>query len=85
VEQAKKTKWLTTAAVLESLGQGTPRKLASKYRRELEEAAGLGEWETDWKDDVRAMLLVGSQDFVERVSRLLKGDRREHSMVLSRS
>jgi REP-associated tyrosine transposase len=76
VESTKKPEWLTTAAVLEFLGEGTPRKLSNQYRRELEEAAGLGEWETDWKDKIKAMLLLGSQDFVERMSQLLKGDRR---------
>jgi putative transposase len=79
VESTKKPEWLTTAAVLEFLGEGTPRKLSNQYRRELEESAGLGEWETDWKDKVKAMLLVGSQDFVERMSQLLKGDRREQT------
>jgi putative transposase len=81
VESAKKPEWLTTAAVLEFLGEGTPRKLSNQYRRELEEAAGLGEWETDWKDKVKAMLLVGSQDFMERMSQLLKGDRREQTSL----
>jgi hypothetical protein len=55
--------------------------LTAQYRRELEEAAGLGEWETDWKDNVKVMLLLGSQDFVERMSQLLKGDRREQTSL----
>ena len=55
--------------------------MATQYRGELEEAAGLGEWETDWKDNVKAMLLVGSQDFVEHMSQLLKGDRREQTSL----
>jgi NAD(P)-dependent dehydrogenase (short-subunit alcohol dehydrogenase family) len=54
VERTKKPEWLTTAAVLEFLGEGTARKFAAQYRRELEEAAALGEWETDWKDKVKA-------------------------------
>ena len=81
VGTTKKPEWLTTATVLELIGKGTPRKLAAQYRRELEKAAGLGEWETDWKHKVKAMLLVGSQDFVERMSQLLKGDRREQTSL----
>jgi hypothetical protein len=46
VKNTKKPEWLTTAAVLEFLGDWTPRKLPAQYRRELEEAEGLGEWET---------------------------------------
>ena len=57
VENTKKPAWLTTAAVLEFIGEGTARKLAAQYRRELEEAAGLGEWETEWKDNVKARTL----------------------------
>jgi putative transposase len=79
LESTKKPEWLTTAGVLDFIGEGTPRKLAAQYRHELEGSAALGEWETDWKDKVKAMLLLGSQDFVERMSRRLKGDRREQT------
>jgi len=81
VESTKKPEWLITTAVLDFLGEGTSRKLAAQYRRELEAAAARGEWETGWKDKVKAMLLLGSQDFVERMSQLLKGDRREQTSL----
>jgi putative transposase len=79
VESGKRPEWLTTAAVLAFLSEGTARQSTAKYRCELEQAAGLGEWETEWKDTIKGMLLVGSPDFVERMSQLLKGDRREQT------
>lgn len=50
-----------------------------RYQRELEEAAGLGELETDWKGELSATLLLGSNEFVVRMKKLLKGDRREQT------
>ena len=35
----------------------------------LTEAAGLGHRETDWKTEVKAMLLLGSEEFVDRMKR----------------
>jgi len=70
---------MTTGTILELLdqrGKGTP---AAVYRRELEEAAAVGLWETDWKTDVKAMLLLGSEKFVDRMKGLLRGDRREQT------
>jgi putative transposase len=75
----KKVEWLTTETILEFAGEGTLGKVTAKYRRELEEAAGFGEWEIDWKEQVRAMVLLGSREFVEDMSGLLKGDRREQT------
>jgi len=75
----KKPEWLTTESILGFIGEGSLRRLTDQYRSELEEAAGLGEWRTDWKERVRAGVLLGSQEFLERMSGLLKGDRREQT------
>ena len=49
------------------------------YRRELEEAAAVGQWETDWKTDLKATLLLGPEKFVDRMKGLLRGDQREQT------
>src|SRR5260370_11301406 len=74
--QEKKPEWLTTETVLGLMGE---RARVKRYQRELEEAAGLGELETDWKEEVSATLLLGSNEFVVRMKKLLKGDRREQT------
>src|SRR5262249_8213582 len=51
------------------------------YRQKLENAAGLGHLETDWKKEVKAVLLLGSEQFVDRMKGLLKGDRREQTTL----
>jgi putative transposase len=71
--------WMTTGTILEQADQRGEGRHAAIYRRELEEAAAVGLWETDWKSDVKAMLLLGSGKFVERMKRLLRGDRREQT------
>jgi hypothetical protein len=35
--------------------------------------------ETDWKKEVKAVLLLGSEQFVDRMKGLLKGDQREQT------
>jgi hypothetical protein len=55
------------------------RVSVKRYQRELEAAAGLGELEIDWKGEVRATLLLGPKEFVVRMKKLLKGDRREQT------
>jgi hypothetical protein len=39
--------------------------------------AGLGDWETDWKDKISATLLLGSDSFVRQMVKRLKGNRHE--------
>jgi hypothetical protein len=43
--------------------------------------AGLGDWETDWKDKISATLLLGSDSFVRQMVKRLKGNRHEQSSV----
>jgi REP element-mobilizing transposase RayT len=71
--------WMTTGTILELQNQRGRGKHQAVYRRELEEAAAVGLWETDWKTDVKAMLLLGSEKFVDRMKGLLGGDRREQT------
>jgi putative transposase len=71
----KRPEWLTTETVL-GLIEGAS---SSRYRRELGKAAAVGEWETDWKTELKATLLLGPKEFVERMQKRLKGDRREQT------
>jgi len=75
----KSPKWMSTEAILAFFNGASERARRDSYRRELEKAAGLGRWDTDWKKEVKAMLLVGSDRFVDRMKGLLKGDRREQT------
>src|SRR5258708_10370617 len=75
----KKPEWLTTESILGFIVEGSLRRLTDQYRSELEEAAGLGEWRTDWEERVRAGGLLGRRGLVVRMSGLLKGDRREQA------
>jgi putative transposase len=70
--------WLTTETIL---GLLDPRASLARYRRELEEAASAGEPETKWKKELKGSLLLGSKEFVEQMSGLLKGDQREQTAV----
>ena len=73
--------WMTTETILAFFDGESERARRGSYRQALEEAAGLGRWETDWKKEVKAMLLLGSEQFVDRMKALLKGDRREQTTL----
>src|SRR3981081_1644408 len=67
--------WLSTQTVLQFFGQGSQRKLQQAFRRELQEAAAAGHWETDWKARVKYTVLLGGAEFVAEMRKLLQGDR----------
>ncbi len=75
----KEPGWMTTGTILGLLGERARGAQEAMYRRELEEAAAIGQWETDWKTDLKATLLLGSKKFVDRMKGLLRGDRREQT------
>ena len=41
--------------------------------------AALGDWQADWKQEVSAGLLLGSETFVRQRRKLLKGNRHEQA------
>jgi putative transposase len=71
--------WVTTEAIYGFFGDRTERSLRSAYRRQLEERAALGHWETDCKDQVRATVLLGSEEFVTRLTKCFTGNRNEQT------
>ena len=74
--------WLTTDAVLGLLGQeGRASRQMNAYRRDLERAAAVDRLEIDWKTELQATLLLGPQEFVERLKHSLTGDRQEQTAL----
>jgi putative transposase len=53
----KAPEWLTIETIPGLLNRGAGKTAA--YRRELEEAAALGQLDTDWKSQLRATMLLG--------------------------
>jgi len=51
------------------------------YRRELEQAAAVDELASAWKGELKATLLLGSSEFVEKMKKLLEGDHREQTGI----
>jgi putative transposase len=80
--KAKAPEWLTTEKVLELMSdrKGAGAKMAA-YRRELEQAAAVEKLANDWKDELKATLLLGSSEFVEKMKKLLEGDHREQTGI----
>jgi len=60
-------------------GNHTLNSLRGAYRRQLEEMAALGRWETDWKEAVTSSVLLGSEAFIRETTKLLKGERNEQT------
>ncbi|HEX6562917.1 MAG TPA: transposase [Chthoniobacterales bacterium] len=77
VGNEKNPGWLTTDFIYTFLDKHSLRSLRLAYRRELEQMAALGDWETDWKNKISASLLLGSDSFVRQMARQLKGNRQE--------
>ena len=69
--------WVTTDSIYEFLGDRSLHSLRGAYRRQLQELAALGQWETDWKERISATVLFGSEVFVRQMTKLLKGKRNE--------
>ena len=77
----KKTpNWMSTETLLEQL-EYSHTKARAEYRKQLEQAAAVGRWETRWKEQIKMTLLLGETEFVQRMQKLLKGDWREQHAV----
>jgi hypothetical protein len=75
--RAKNPGWVTTDSIYAFFGDRGLVSLRAAYRRQLEEMAALGDWETDWKADVSATVLLGSDAFVRQMIKLFRGNRHE--------
>ena len=45
--------WSCTETILAFFGEGSQRKRQQTFRRQMQEAASAGHWETDWKSQVK--------------------------------
>lgn len=72
--------WLTVQTVLAMHGRGALAAQQRAYRRYVEEALRDGLAESPW-ERLEAGVVLGGQQFVERVRRSLTGDGREQPMV----
>jgi putative transposase len=79
IGKARHPGWLTTESIYRFFGDHTLHSLRGAYRRQLEEMAALGQWETDWQDSIKATILLGSDKFIKKMLGVLKGDRREQT------
>jgi REP-associated tyrosine transposase len=76
---ARNPGWLTTESIYRFFGDHTLHSLRGAYRRQLEEMAALGQWETNWQASIKATILLGPDKFVQKMVGILKGDRREQT------
>jgi len=79
VGKARNPDWLTTESIYRFFGDHTLHSLRRAHRRQLEELAALGQWETGWRDSIKATILLGSDKFIQKMLGVLKGDRREQT------
>jgi putative transposase len=79
---AEAPEWLWTDTILNLVsGRGNAGAKRAVYRRELEQAAAVDELGSDWKGELKATLLLGPGEFVERMKKLLEGDHREQTGI----
>ena len=79
IGKARNPGWITVDPIYRFFGNHTLNSLRGAYRRQLEEMAALGQWETDWKETVAASVLLGSEKFVLETGKLLQRERREQT------
>jgi putative transposase len=77
--KARNSGWLTTNSIYRFFPDDTLPGLQRAHRRQLEEMAALGQWETDWRDSIKATILLGQDKFVKKMLGILEGDRREQT------
>jgi len=77
--KARNPGWLTTNSIYRFFTDDTVPGLQRAYRRRLEEMAALGQWRTDWRDSIKATILLGQDKFIKKMLGILEGDRREQT------
>jgi hypothetical protein len=76
----KTSNWMSTGTILEQL-EYSNTKARAEYQKQLEQAAAVGQWEAEWKEQIKMTLQLGENEFVNRIQKLLKGDWREQHAV----
>jgi hypothetical protein len=70
-------KWLHTGAILKLVPARTLSGKRNEYRARFREKIGAGDLGTSWKERLAGDLILGGKDFVEKVRKMLKGNRTE--------
>jgi putative transposase len=70
-------KWLHTEAILAWVPARTLGGKLNQYRERFREKIGAGDLGTSWKERLAGDLILGRKDFVEKVRKMLKGNRTE--------
>jgi REP-associated tyrosine transposase len=70
-------KWLHTKSILNWVPGRTLSGKRSQYRERFREKIGAGDLGTTWKERLAGDLILGGKDFVEKVRKMLKGNRTE--------
>jgi putative transposase len=74
-------KWLHTEAILTWIAARTPSAKREKYRERFREKIGTGVLGTAWKEELAGDLILGAKGFVEKVRKMLKGNRTEQKAL----
>jgi putative transposase len=74
-------KWLCTEAVMSWVPARTQGRKRDQYRQRFREMMGAGDLGTSWKESLAGDLVLGGKDFVERVRKILGGNRNEQKAL----
>ena len=74
-------KWLCTEAVMNWVPARTQGGKRDQYRQRFREMMGAGDLGTSWKESLGGDLVLGGRDFVERVRKMLAGNRNEQKAL----
>jgi putative transposase len=74
-------KWLSTEEILALVPGRTSGAKREQYRARFAEMIGAGDLGIDWKEKLVGGLILGGNDFVAKVRKLLKGDRTEQKSL----
>jgi putative transposase len=73
--------WITLDSIYRLFGKHTLHSWRGAYRRQVEEMAAFGQWETGWKASVISPGVFGSDSFVRKMMKLLESKRSEDNNV----
>ena len=73
--------WLQTEQTLSGIPGRTLRLKRRNYSKHFTEMIGAGDFGLGWKETLITELALGKEEFVEKVRRLIKGDRNEQRPV----
>jgi REP-associated tyrosine transposase len=73
--------WLHTAAILTFMPAGAGGGKRERYRQRFKDKIEAGDFGTSWKERLAGDLILGKKEFVDKVRRMLKGNRIEQKTL----